>query len=148
MNDFRKGFVKMAFDKLDKNKNGLVELDDIATTYDVSFHPKFKSGEMSKNEILGEFMEQWDTQTKDGKVTYEEFVEYYNDVSASIDEDDYFELMMRNAWHIAGGEGASANTSIPRELVIDADGRQHVEMMKGHEDFSYKKKANMWAGEV
>ena len=103
---------------------------------------------MSKNDILGEFMEQWDTKEKDQKVTFEEFVEYYNDVSASVDEDDYFELMMRNAWHIAGGEGACANTTIPRELVTDADGRQHVEMVAGHEDFSYKKKANMWAGEV
>ena len=41
-------------------------------------------------------------------VSHEEFVEYYKDVSASIDEDDYFELMMRNAWHIAGGEGPGA----------------------------------------
>ena len=49
-------------------------------------------------------------------MTYEEFEEYYKDVSASIDTDDYFELMMRNAWHLAGGEGQMANTSIPREL--------------------------------
>ena len=31
-------------------------------------------------------------------VTKEEFEEYYSDVSASIDEDDYFEFMMRQAW--------------------------------------------------
>ena len=74
---------------------------------------------------------------KDGKVTLNEFIEYYNDVSASIDKDNYFELMIRNAWHIAGGEGASANTSIPRHLVIDADGTQRVEMVKGSENFNY-----------
>lgn len=95
----------MAFAKLDKTNNNIVDIADLVDTYDVSFHPKFKSGEMSKNDILNEFMAQWDTVTKDGKVTLEEFIEYYNDVSASIDEDDYFELMMRNAWHIAGGEG-------------------------------------------
>lgn len=39
------------------------------------------------------------------KVTPDEFVAYYNNVSASIDNDDYFELMIRNAWHISGGEG-------------------------------------------
>ena len=120
MNANRKQFVAIAFKKLDKTGNGIVDIQDLVNTYDVSFHPKFKSGEMSKNDILNEFMSQWDTVVKDGKVTLEEFEEYYNDVSASIDEDDYFELMMRNAWHIAGGEGQTANTTIPRHLVTDA----------------------------
>jgi Ca2+-binding EF-hand superfamily protein len=137
MNDFRKGFVQLAFQKLDKTGDGIVDVNDLVGTYDVSFHPKYKSGEMSKNDILNEFMAQWDTCVKDGKVSFEEFCEYYNDVSASIDEDDYFELMMRNAWHIAGGEGASANTSIPRHLVTGADGKQRVEMVKGSENFNY-----------
>jgi len=26
-------------------------------------------------------------------------------LSASIDDDDYFELMVRNSWHISGGTG-------------------------------------------
>ena len=120
MNANRKQFVAIAFKKLDKTGNGIVDIQDLVNTYDVSFHPKYKSGEMSKNDILNEFMAQWDTVVKDGKVTLEEFEEYYNDVSASIDEDDYFELMMRNAWHIAGGEGQTANTTIPRHLVTDA----------------------------
>jgi len=32
-------------------------------------------------------------------VTFIEFIEYYNNISASIDDDKYFELMMRNAWN-------------------------------------------------
>lgn len=149
MNDNRKAFVKMAFNKLDNTNNGIVDIQDLANVYDVSFHPKFKSGEMSKNDILTEFMAQWDTCTKDGKVTLEEFYEYYNDVSASIDEDNYFELMMRNAWHIAGGEGQSANTTIPRHLVTDADGTQRVEMVKGSETFDYQDAgANNWGGDL
>jgi len=103
-------------------------------------------GSASKNEILGEFMSQWDTQRKDSKVTPEEFCDYYGDVSASVEEDDYFELMIRNAWHIAGGEGAMANTSIPRELVIDADGTQHVEMMKGSANMKYDANASKFYG--
>jgi len=63
-------------------------------------------------------------------VTMEEFVDYYMDVSASIDDDEYFELMMRNAWHISGGEGWSANTSCRRVLVIHKDGSQTVEEIK------------------
>ena len=67
-------------------------------------------------------MKQWDTAQKDGKVSYAEFEDYYKDVSASIDTDDYFELMIRNAWHIAGGKGQYENTTIPRYLQIGADG--------------------------
>ena len=114
LNDFRKGFVLIAFQKLDKTGEGIVDINDLAGAYDVSFHPKFKDGSMTKEEVLSEFMEQWDTCQKDGKVTFEEFCEYYTDVSASIDTDKYFELMMRNAWHIAGGEGAAAAEGVQR----------------------------------
>lgn len=36
MNDFRKKWVRCAYDKLDHNKNGKVELNDIAAIYDAS----------------------------------------------------------------------------------------------------------------
>lgn len=36
----------------------------------------------------------------DGIVTIDEFIEYYTNVSASIDNDDYFSLMMNQAWNI------------------------------------------------
>jgi hypothetical protein len=61
------------------------------------------------------------------QVTPEEFEAYYANVSASVDNDDYFELMIRNAWHISGGEGQYENTSNRRVLVTHADGRQTVE---------------------
>ena len=64
------------------------------------------------------------------QVTFTEFSDYYSSVSASIDDDDYFELMMRNSWHISGGEGWCANSSCRRVLVTHADGRQTVEEIK------------------
>ena len=81
--------------------------------------------------ICREFLDTFDSpEGKDGKVTAEEFCNYYSNVSASIDNDDYFELMIRNAWHISGGEGWCANSSNRRVLVIHTDGRQTVEEIK------------------
>jgi hypothetical protein len=69
-------------------KDGKVKLEDIAKIYDVSRHPEIISGKKSAEEVFVEFMAQWDTQSRDGTVTFEEFCDYYSDVSASIEDDD------------------------------------------------------------
>ena len=38
----------------------------------------------------------------DGQITLEEFVEYYTNISASIDNEEYFALMMNNSWNLTG----------------------------------------------
>ena len=59
----------MAFRKLDRDGSGIVDLNDIGQAYDVTMHPKFKTGEISKNDILVELMAQWDADKRDDKVT-------------------------------------------------------------------------------
>mmetsp|Transcript_16415 Transcript_16415/g.50250 ORF Transcript_16415/g.50250 Transcript_16415/m.50250 type:complete len:134 (+) Transcript_16415:564-965(+) len=130
MNERRQEFVRMAYAKLDSTGDGIVTIDDIRHTYDVSQHPGVVDGTVTPDEALATFLEQFDTQEKDGIVTIEEFMDYYKNVSASIDGDDHFELMMRNAWHISGGEGWCANTSNKRVLVTHRDGRQTVEEVR------------------
>lgn len=70
-------------------------------------HPEVKSGRRSEDEVLTEFLETFEQHHNtihgnkaDGKVTPEEFLEYYANVSANIDSDAHFELMMSNAWNI------------------------------------------------
>lgn len=82
------------------NSDGLVKLDDIAKIYDVSKHPEVLSGQKQPLEIYKDFMSMWDTQVADGIVTFEEFLDYFRDVSASIDSDEYFAVMMQNSWKI------------------------------------------------
>lgn len=116
MNDFRLEWVNKAFSILDKDGSGVVTTAEMSRTYDVSANPAVKTGKVTPQQAISQFMQHFD-QNSDGQITREEFTENYEWVSASIDNDDYFELMMRNAWHIAGGEGWSANTSNLRVLV-------------------------------
>lgn len=46
------------------------------------------------------YMSLWDTQKADGIVTFDEFLDYYRDISASIDEDEYFAAMITSAWKL------------------------------------------------
>ena len=39
---------------------------------------------------------------RDYRVTLEEFIEYYTNVSASIDDDIYFAAMMNSSWNLSG----------------------------------------------
>lgn len=121
----------MAFNTIDKDGNGVVDATEVAQSYDASKHPAVVSGAKSKEAVLREFLDTFDVGGEvDGKVTRDEFVNYYTNISASIDNEDYFELMIRNAWHIEGGEGQAANSANRRVLVTRADGSQGVEMIK------------------
>jgi Ca2+-binding EF-hand superfamily protein len=106
MNQKRKRIAMQAFDKLDSDRSGVIEISEIKSLYNVKLHPDVKSGKKTEEEVYGEFLETFETHhninkgTKDRRVTKEEFVEYYNNVSMSIDDDAYFELMMTNAWKL------------------------------------------------
>ena len=126
----RVALVERAYSILDATGDSKVTIEDIEAHYDPSFHPDVKSGKKTPRDVMTEFLRQWDTIEKDGVVTFDEFLNYYNGVSASVDDDAYFELMMRNAWRISGGKGQCANTANRRVLVTHKDGRQTVEEVK------------------
>jgi calcyphosin len=126
-NSRRLALVHKAFDLLDRDRDGSVTLQELSHAYDTSKHPEVLAGRLSAQEALRQFAQQWDALDKDGVITRREFEVYYRNVSALVDSDDYFELMMRNAWHISGGLGQCANTSNRRVLVTNADGSQSVQ---------------------
>jgi hypothetical protein len=47
-----------------------------------------------------EFMSLWDTQVKDGIITWEEFCGYYKDISCSVETDAQFQDIMTEAWKL------------------------------------------------
>lgn len=52
----------------------------------------------------------------DGIVTEEEFLEYYSAISASIDNEDYFEQMINSSWNISG-DAAQYKTYAKGEMI-------------------------------
>ena len=130
MNARRRSLVRRAFDVLDRDKSGAIEPSEVVGKFDASRHPEVLKGAKTPDEVLREFLDTFDVGgVIDGKVTFEEFQNYYRNVSASIDRDDYFELMLRNAWHLAGGEGWCANSSNLRCLCTHANGSQSVQRL-------------------
>jgi len=130
INQRRQQMIDMAYRVLDKTGNGVITIDDIVDTYNVKHDPDVLAGTIPPDQALETFLSQFDTIEKDGVVSNKEFTDYYRNVSASIDNDDYFELMIRNAWHIPGGEGWCENTSNARVLVVHKDRSQEVVMIK------------------
>lgn len=100
LNQTRTEVIRRAYDKLDVTKDGRVTLDDIAKLYTVASQPEVANGSKSEHEVYMEFMSLWDTQVKDGCVTFDEFCDYYRDISASVDTDEEFVTIVTGAWKL------------------------------------------------
>ena len=106
MNERRAKVALKAFDKMDKDHTGVIDINDIKYVYNVKNHPEVRSKKKTEDEAYGEFLETFETHhninrgPRDRRVTKEEWIEYYNNISMSIDSDDYFEQMMVSAWRL------------------------------------------------
>ncbi|KAG2869133.1 hypothetical protein PC113_g426 [Phytophthora cactorum] len=120
--------VKKAFALLDTSGDGKATVEEIERLYDASQHPEVLAGRMKPRDAMLEMMSVFEQSNSrgDGVITWHEFLEYYKDLSVGITNDDEFELMIRNAWHLSGGVGWSANSSCRRVLATFRDGSQRV----------------------
>ncbi|KAF8570413.1 hypothetical protein P879_06824 [Paragonimus westermani] len=110
MNKARMDIVNRAFVKLDKTKDGVIKLnklkgfvfkqvDDLRGVYNCKKHPKYLNGEKTEDEIFIEFLRTFQPEdSADDTVLKDEFFNYYAGLSASIDNDAYFDLILRTAY--------------------------------------------------
>lgn len=117
MNPGRQKIVLQAYDVLDRDDNGWVDINDIKGVYSADRHPDVIGGKKTEDQILQEFLETFETQhamrnngTPNYVVTKDEFIEYYNNISASIDDDNYFKLMIENAWKLTAASRQGMGT--------------------------------------
>jgi Ca2+-binding EF-hand superfamily protein len=111
MNDYRTKIIERVYEKLDKEKTDKVSFDTIINSYDPYKHPQVLNGERNAQEILCRFIDLFEyhfnllNPDKDNEeVTKEEFLEFYNYISACIDDDKYFENVISRIWGLSGIE--------------------------------------------
>ena len=69
MNKGRTDLIIQAYNKLDKNQDGQITIQDLKGVYDVRKHPKYLNGEWSEDQILKKFLDTFDTKgAEDGVV--------------------------------------------------------------------------------
>ena len=109
MNKTREAIAKRCFNIMDKDGSGELDINDIRQNFNAKQHPDVKAGKKTEDEILGEFLDTFEDHfadikgnedSRDGIIKMHEWIEYYNNVSMSIDDDEYFKVMMNNAWNL------------------------------------------------
>eukprot|EP01041_Mallomonas_annulata_P006525 gene6525-13206_t len=97
----RKKLIREVYNTLDKSNIGYVEVVDILNTCDFSLHPNVADGNLTyedaAHEMLATFVQ---GDTKQGRVTWLEFLEYFKGISLVIGDNDYFETVLRKMWNL------------------------------------------------
>ena len=109
MNERRKRIIVQAYKSLGKGGIDLdIYLDDIREKYNANNHPDVISGKKTEEEVLAEFLDTFeyqfsllnDEKENEGKISFEEFLDYYNNISLGIKDDDYFEEMIKGVFNL------------------------------------------------
>ncbi|KAG8348860.1 hypothetical protein TRVL_00329 [Trypanosoma vivax] len=113
--------------------SGIVRLRNLAELVDLESMRAVMNGTCAVSDAHEAFVRQWDA-SLDTYIGFERFLSFFRDVSFEIASDQEFELLMRDIWHLSGGNGNSANTSCRRVRVVHKNGRITTEEVKNDLD--------------
>jgi Ca2+-binding EF-hand superfamily protein len=57
MNNFRRNYAEKAFKIMDKDRSGVLNINDIKDVYNAKKHPDVIKGKKTEEEVLGEFLD-------------------------------------------------------------------------------------------
>lgn len=105
MNQNRLNIVNACFDYMDKDGSGTLTVDDLKIARQgvdsaaASTKTMGKSEKMiSTTEAVFKNLATVFDKNGDGSVDRQEFIDYYREMSANIDHDEQFEMLLRSAW--------------------------------------------------
>ena len=106
MNERRIAVVKAAFNKIDLDKSGVVELNEVKRWYNTKNNPQVLNGEITEEDLYSRFIETFGNHhnlysgIRDKRVTWNEFLDYYKFISFVVPDDDLFEGIVVAAWKL------------------------------------------------
>lgn len=158
MNQFRQNLCERAYRTLDVNMDGQISLIEFQNKYNAAQHPDVRSKKKTEKEVLLEFMNTFQQHhnmmsgdKKDDMISLEEFIEYYNNISCNIENDQYFDLMISNAWNLDGNNNpanmpyAGSKKKIANVTSRDAYRQDHHRNLFGTDESTpFAKKGGQW----
>lgn len=97
----RQAIVALSFAKMDPTGMGAIDPEVLVSQFDANQHPDVLNGSKTPQAALTDFLNGFVVGGElDGKVTANEFEQYYAKISVTIDSDDYFETMIRNLYGV------------------------------------------------
>jgi len=110
---------------MDNDGSGALNLKDIIGIYDVSMNPDFIEGRKTKEQILTEFLNNFEGAkgNKDGLIQKAEFFDYYTDLSMSCPSDEYFVRMMESTWQVPESDDETGAKATVQMLLTEVRNR-------------------------
>lgn len=96
MSATRVNAINKAFSKLDPDRKGSTDFTTFKKTYNVDKHPRYQNGDYTKSSIFEKIL----TNFANNIITKEDFLNYYAAISAQIEKDLYFDLLMRECYNL------------------------------------------------
>ena len=105
----RKRLITILFESFDKNRKGFIDIDDLRNAYNPKNHPDVISGKKTEDEVLAEFLDNLqyhfsllksDKEQENNKINIEEFLAFFNNISAGIEDDYYFENIIKAGFNL------------------------------------------------
>ena len=105
----RKRLITILFETFDKDKKGFVDLDEMRNAYCATNHPDVICGKKTEDEILAEYLDNLqyhfsllksEKDQENNQINLDEFMAFFNNISAGIEDDDYFENVIKAGFNL------------------------------------------------
>ena len=157
----RRALIQKVFDSFNKDKNGKILISDMKNRFNPSRHPDVLKGSKTENKILGEFLDfleifrEYYNNLHGGytfNMGFQEFLEFYSEISLSIEDDKDFENLLINCWDLELIEQKDKMNDNNKEQIDNIEGNNIYKKIQNlntniNENKQYNKNVRMRAGQ-